>query len=1546
MSKRNSAYFELSQLFVVTDFDQDLKAIMQYTPHSIKNQELWSLFPSIQEYKYKSLLTKCREESRPLTFENYAPEYSAWLRWMFYPKVNGFGCLLTDISAEINEQKELLDYECKMSAILENTKETIVILSPACTILNFNNAAFDRLRTNLGKELIVGVSFKEYIYPEYEKDFFNAFHRALKGETCNIELRINLNGKDYFIHSIHAPLYDIKDRISGVTIVSSDISEKKQAQISSADKEVKLSESEIKLKSILNSTQENVVLISNDYKVLCYNKAAEATFKLIQNKTIREGDDFRNYVIEENKADFIKGFQAAKAGEQIIIERPGAKGAGDSWFEHKFNPSYDNNDQLIGVTLVSLNITQRKLAEEQLKISEAKYRDLFTHTPTCNFIWDPETLKVLEVNDAVIEKYGYTKSEWSKMTIMDFRPEKDKEKVRENISGMSISGYHQHGRWRHIKKSGEEMLMEVISYPILYNNKSAVLTSANDVTELEVAINQVKKSKERFLRVLQKSPLAKCVTLKNNKVIHINDQFVQLFGYTIKDIPYLDNWWSLAYPNEEYKEEVIKRWFLHVEKARMEHIDFKPMEALVRCKDGSYKDIEFHYADLGQEYLVVFKDVTEQKKAENRIRVNEARYKSIIAVSNTGAWEYHTDTGFLWCSSEYFSMLGRKVNDYDLSGANNLSEVWTNLLHPEDKERASRHFYSYLENGSVGTYENYFRMLHNNGHWVWIWSRGQTLRDEKGVATTLTVGTHIDITQRKQAEIAIKQSEERFRNIIEFNPLPMLIINEELNIAFSNPAACNLLRYTNDELSNLSLKELSSEDTNENENLLTIRERQLQNFVKGEVIELKRKDDTHFFAEVKFGTFESDTEGYTVLTLHDVSDRIRFELDITRYNHELNLLNEVNDAILNSQSEYELYDKVCETLIGDDAYCLAWIGLPPPADDAEGIIKPISNAGVITYLKGLNLSVTNPLTNTGPTATALIKGITVVTNNTVKSNYYKPWAERVKQFGIGASVALPLKYRDDIFSVLNVYSPSPGAFDASEVKILERLASNVALAVKGIKNKQEKEKTAYQLNERVKEIKTIYEVSNLLKEEELDFTEILSKVVNQLPYGSQFPDNCGVLICFNDLCYQSSLYENSEFSMRSVKKADDGKLLQIEMVYLSETPHEYEGPFLKEERDLLDAVVELLITFYNKSIIRQKLKTSEANLNSVFENTEVGHLLLDKAYNVISFNNSLKNGYAVISGINIELNKNISDFLVEQRKEAFRKILDTVNERKQPYSYEIAYSYKKKNYYFSMNVFPVLEDGRVNGYSISAYDITELKKLETERQKVIDDLLQRNRDLEQFSYIVSHNIRSPLATLLGFSNLLKSGLNEKEMKFIFKGLEESALKLDTTIKDVNEILNVKKEISQSKVNVNLNELIQSVLGSIDGMLKSSGASVSYDFTEIHEIKSVKPYMQSVFVNLISNAIKYARKGVRPDIQVFSAREDDYAVITFKDNGTGIDMAKYGDQLFGLYKKFNLDVEGKGMGLFMVKTQVNAMGGEIDVKSELGEGSTFTVKLPL
>jgi len=153
--------------------------------------------------------------------------------------------------------------------------------------------------------------------------------------------------------------------------------------------------------------------------------------------------------------------------------------------------------------------------------------------------------------------------------------------------------------------------------------------------------------------------------------------------------------------------------------------------------------------------------LNEQKEAKQALLISESRYRSVITVSNTGAWEYNTKSKYLWCSPEYFEMLGRDPKDFLMDGTPNLEETWINLLHPDDRQNAVDYFAEYLKNGSVGLYENFFRMEHADGSWVWIWSRGQTLRNANGSVSDLTVGTHINITEGKQAEEELIKAKDK-----------------------------------------------------------------------------------------------------------------------------------------------------------------------------------------------------------------------------------------------------------------------------------------------------------------------------------------------------------------------------------------------------------------------------------------------------------------------------------------------------------------------------------------------------------------------------------------------------------------------------------------------------------------------------------------------------------------------------------------------------------------------------------------------------------------
>jgi len=189
-------------------------------------------------------------------------------------------------------------------------------------------------------------------------------------------------------------------------------------------------------------------------------------------------------------------------------------------------------------------------------------------------------------------------------------------------------------------------------------------------------------------------------------------------------------------------------------------------------------------------------------------------------------------------------------------------------------------------------------------------------------------------------------------------------------------------------------------------------------------------------------------------------------------------------------------------------------------------------------------------------------------------------------------------------------------------------------------------------------------------------------------------------------------------------------------------------------------------------------------------------------------------------------------------------------------------------------------------------------------------------------------------------------LTVKDREIISRGIDNSILKLDDVVKDLNYILQSKGEVNEAKEIIYFSQLVEDIKASIVNLIDKYGVHIEYDFIAANELATIKPYLYSIFYNLISNSIKYRRQQVGCVINIKSSLVKNRLVLTFADNGRGIDLEKNGGQVFGLYKRFHPDIEGKGMGLYMVKTQVEILGGKIHIKSAENEGTEISIEFEL
>jgi signal transduction histidine kinase len=187
-------------------------------------------------------------------------------------------------------------------------------------------------------------------------------------------------------------------------------------------------------------------------------------------------------------------------------------------------------------------------------------------------------------------------------------------------------------------------------------------------------------------------------------------------------------------------------------------------------------------------------------------------------------------------------------------------------------------------------------------------------------------------------------------------------------------------------------------------------------------------------------------------------------------------------------------------------------------------------------------------------------------------------------------------------------------------------------------------------------------------------------------------------------------------------------------------------------------------------------------------------------------------------------------------------------------------------------------------------------------------------------------------------------LTNADKKFILEGLSTSSRNLDMVIRDLNQILQIDNAIGEKREQIQFSTILQELMLSISHLVKAEKAQITADFSAAPGICTIRLYLYSIFYNIISNSLKYRNPGSPLRIKISSMKNEHGVQLYFSDNGLGIDLSTQGDKIFGLYNRFHLHKEGKGMGLFMVKTQVEALGGTIRVESELGQGTKFIINL--
>lgn len=261
--------------------------------------------------------------------------------------------------------------------------------------------------------------------------------------------------------------------------------------------------------------------------------------------------------------------------------------------------------------------------------------------------------------------------------------------------------------------------------------------------------------------------------------------------------------------------------------------------------------------------------------------------------------------------------------------------------------------------------------------------------------------------------------------------------------------------------------------------------------------------------------------------------------------------------------------------------------------------------------------------------------------------------------------------------------------------------------------------------------------------------------------------------------------------------------------------------------------------------------------------------------------------------------------------------------------------------WLSWTSLPVESDGLI--FAI-AKNITHKKRMEADRNALLASLTRINRDLVQLNFTTSDDLKSPVHSLLALFDLIDlSKISDQETVQLLEVLQYLGEKVKVTLNTHVDSLAEKNRLSIIREETDFQQCLSCVVRSIDTLIHTSRTKLSVDFSKVPKVHFNNSYLQSIFLNLITNAIKYAKPDRPPVITIYSDQVGGRSRLVISDNGSGFDSAKLKREMFDLSKKFYENPSSKGIGLYLVYSQVSALGGEVEIESTPGEGTKVVIR---
>jgi PAS domain S-box-containing protein len=723
-------------------------------------------------------------------------------------------------------------------------------------------------------------------------------------------------------------------------------------------------------------------------------------------------------------------YQARLAGKKVpsVYEVKALTKTGETR-EIEINAALTEYDGRTADEVIIRDITERKKAEEALRESEDKYKTLAEDSPIGIYFNDFRGT-FLYGNKKAEEITGYKREELLGQSFLKLKLLAPKElaKAAKLLALNKLGKATGPDQFELNRKDGTKSIVEIRTRITTVGGKKVVLGMVEDITERKKAEETLRRTKEQFETLWEESPFGVSIIKQDGRYQYLNPKFVEMFGYTLEDIPTGREWFNKAFPDPEYRSRVISTWQTDAKLSKRGEV--RPLTYTVTCKDGSEKIIQFRPIALETgDYFVIYEDITERTKAEQAL-ADEATQRHILVDQSRDGIVVLDQNGKVYEANRRFAdMLGytpeetAKLYVWDWEAISSREQVLGML---KSVDEAGDHF------------ETRHRRKDGTFYDVEISTNGAVVAGQKLIFCVCR-----DITGRKKAEAALRESQKFSNSLLENSPNPILVINPDTSVRYVNPAFEKLTGFTPAETTGRKAPYPWWPQRKREEITAALKDAMAHGGRKTER-NFQKKNGESFWAAVNSAPVLHEGKPiYFILNWVDITERKRREQLQQGENYVLTLLGEGAELS-------QLLDAIVRLGEHNDPSIKGSVLLLDPSKSKEFLFQVSAPSLPDDYKELFEEGV--PIgPKAGSCGTAAYRKERVIITDIAKSPLFKPYEEVVKRAvdnGLLAVWSQPIiASNGNLLGTIANYSSKVGEPSADDLKVLEWSARVAAIAI-------------------------------------------------------------------------------------------------------------------------------------------------------------------------------------------------------------------------------------------------------------------------------------------------------------------------------------------------------------------------------------------------------------------------------------------------------------------------------------------------------------------